>query len=117
MTVRLRGPSPPAVAIGMAAALRSITLPALAGLLILRLAIHNPAPLGANVDEYNTALAAGLPALPLITMFMVFAAGGVAMLVRCIPRGQCLASLPWLAAGVTVGSAAYFSFIRPRLLP
>ena len=117
LIVRFVGPAPAAIALGLAAALRSVILPALAGILILRWILHNHAPLAANVDEFNAARLAGIPALPLIAGFTSFVAGATAILIRSIPSGQRLPSLVWLCAGMSLGAGAYFLYLGPRLLP
>jgi hypothetical protein len=108
--------NPLVVAMGLVSSLRFFTPLLVGGLLIIRLASRSRGVLGANVDEYNAALAAGMPPLLLIVPTLAIVAVGDALLLRSLPQGQRLWPLVWLAAGTAVGSIAYF-YLGPLVSP
>jgi hypothetical protein len=110
--------NPLVVAMGLVSSLRFYAPFAVGALLILRWALHSRGgALGTNVDEFNAALAAGVPPLLVIAPAVVIVAAGDAMLLRSLPKGRRLMPLIWLAAGTVIGFVGYFRYLGPWVLP
>jgi hypothetical protein len=105
------------VALGSFSALR-FNAPFLAGsVMMLRWFLRRQGFPAANVDEINAALSAGISPGLAVTAVLIIVFLGVFKLLERLPGNGRLASLVWLAAGIAAGSAAYFLYLGPLLLP
>lgn len=89
---------------------RAIAPAGVAGVLLLRMFGGNRAPLAANVDEYNAAMAFGLPPLLVIVPVLLAVLG----MYLSFDRFKTLLSP---ALGMIVVLAFYFTVLGPLLLP